>query len=354
MGGATLGRDQVGAADAHRPAPFIPLPVQQVDETFARQILEQAPTIIYVYDVKEERSVFQNRGLGEMLGYPDEPAHAQSEWRRFIHADDAAQFPAYRERLKNIKPGEILDWHYRMRNAAGEWRWLLSHDTLLASDADGTARYIVGGTSDITGQKRAEDHKAFLAREAKHRAKNLLATIEAIGQQTRPKGDPAFDEFWKGFMGRINVVLGLGDRVMTSGDSKLDLRDAAEQTLAPFSEAGSSRIRIEGPSLKLNENTVAIMSLAFHELATNALKYGALKAGQGEVLLSWRATPSDAGHDFLMEWKERGGPAVIVPERSGFGTRVLQHAAAREKNGQVHMAYEPDGVYCRISFEVDL
>ena len=136
-------------------------------------VLANAPVVLYVYDVVDGRSVFQNRPLGELLGYTRQEAAAfgADEWRILVHPDDQTRFPAHRERLRSLVPGESCTFEYRMLHADGSWHWILSRD--LAADAEGpTPGMIVGSASDVTEQKRAEqqlrdsEHRLRLAMDA--------------------------------------------------------------------------------------------------------------------------------------------------------------------------------------------
>ena len=118
----------------------------------------------------------------------------------------------------------------------------------------------------------------------------------------------------------------------------------------PFDEEKSSRIRIGGPDLKLSEDLGGALALAIHELATNALKYGALSVTGGTISLTWNIATTADGDEVVFEWKERGGPPPAPPTREGFGNRVIKSVTAREKTGSVTIEYPPDGVYCRIAY----
>ena len=125
-------------------------PLQRIDSALAHQVLETAPIVIYVYDLAREISVFQNRRFGELLGHPAPEQPQPSEWLAHVHPEDAKQFPAHRERLKAIRPGETLVWEFRMRDVSGDWRWFLSRDALLSSGEDARPLLIVGSASEIT------------------------------------------------------------------------------------------------------------------------------------------------------------------------------------------------------------
>ena len=134
---------------------------------------------------------------------------------------------------------------------------------------------VVGIASEITDQKRAEQHKELLADEMRHRARNLVAIVQAIGRMSRPKGQPEVNKYIDVFMGRLLTLLNTGGIVLSSTARTADLREILDAALKPFA---SSRISIQGPAVSLSEHTAGSMALAFHELATNAIKYGALSA----------------------------------------------------------------------------
>jgi PAS domain S-box-containing protein len=325
---------------------IIPSASHPLDADLARRVLQAAPSIIYIYDVQEERSVYQNRRFGELLGQPDVPG--TSEWQRFIHPDDAQRFPAHRTRLKTIQNGETLTWECRMADADGQWRWFLCSDVLLSSDADGTPKLIVGNASDITEQKKAEQHKEILAGEMRHRAKNLIPLIEGIGRLSRPKNQPQVDAFIDAYMGRLMALLRTGDIVLSSTTRTAELSAVIETTLTPFiDEDVPERIALSGPPVTLSERSAGGLALALHELATNAMKYGALSVPEGRIALAW--TLGDDGA-FAMDWIESAGPPVTPPQSEGFGGRVIRHSVAHEPQGQIVLEYPVEGLRCRFAF----
>lgn len=321
-----------------------------LDSGFARSVLQAAPTIIYVYDVQKGHSVFQNRPFAELLGHPQTDANG---WRSFIHADDEKRFAAHREQLKTIAPGETLFWEFRMRDVGGQWRWFLSRDVLLSEDSAGKPLLVVGNAADITEQKDAEERMEILAGEMRHRAKNLVSLVEGIGRLSRPKGQPAVDAFVDSYMGRLKALLWTGDIVLSSNQRAAYLRTVLETVLAPFQSASEpERIVLRGPTVLLSERTAGGLGLAIHELATNALKYGALSAPAGHVSICWTLTPAEGGDEFAMEWRESGGPAVSPPQAEGFGGKVIRHSIAHEPKSRIGLDYLPDGLRCGFAFEI--
>ena len=318
------------------------------DAELAQQLLSAAPIVLYVYDVQKEQSIFQNRRLSDMLGHGELDGPG-SEWERLIHPEDAARFPEHRERLKTIAPGQTLNWEFRLRDSDGDWRWFLGRDALLSSDAEGKPLLIVGSAADVSEQKKAEQHKELLAEEMRHRARNLVAVVQAIGRMSRPKNQPEANKYIDVFMGRLMTLLNTGGIVLSSAERRADLAEIARTTLMPF-EMASNRIRVNGPSIELGERTVANIALALHELATNAVKYGALSNDDGAVSLKWAFDGETK--KLSLEWRETGGPPVSPPTSEGFGGLVIRQSVTREQHGSVTLDYVPEGLRCRIEMEI--
>jgi two-component sensor histidine kinase len=131
-----------------------------------------------------------------------------------------------------------------------------------------------------------------------------------------------------------------------------DLGTVLELALRPFTPADAvRRVEVSGPPVDLSEHTAGGLALAAHELATNAVKYGALSVPEGKVSLTWSVTPKNDAYEIVLEWRETGGPSVSAPSGAGFGTRVVKQSVAHEPNSQVVLDYKPDGLCCRFLFE---
>lgn len=209
---------------------------------------------------------------------------------------------------------------------------------------------------DITELNKARKQQDVLLGEMKHRVKNLLAVMDAIGRNAIPKGDQAVERFFAEYMGRMNALLSVGEIVVSSSLHQAELGELARTTLSPFiNKINTNQLRIEGPELRLPENTAGSVALAFHELATNALKYGALRTDDGKIDLRW-SVRARAPHEQLASivWKEHVTQPVEAPARRGFGSRLISIAVAGEKNGKTHLQFEPDGLRCVFEFVVPL
>jgi two-component sensor histidine kinase len=236
-----------------------------------------------------------------------------------------------------------------MRHASGEWHHFVSRDVLLEMDESGAPKLIVGHASNVNDQKAAEERKNLLIGEMRHRARNLVTLIDAIGRQSMPRGDAHVAQFFDKFMGRMRALLETADTVLSSERRLADLRNVAEAALAPFTSDGAVRIQVAGPQVLMGENAAGNLALVLHELATNATKYGALSAAEGSVALSWTVNGSGEKPKVIMEWREQGGPPVAPPQREGYGTRVIRNAL-RGNDSDVALNFDPGGVCCRICF----
>ena len=136
--------------------------------------------------------------------------------------------------------------------------------------------------------------------------------------------------------------------------SGADLRQIAMQAALPFrSGQGEDRVSLNGPEVRLPPKTAIAVALAVHELATNAVKYGALSGHEGGVDLNWSLSLEDGRRRLDMVWREHGGPRVKPPSRAGFGTRLIERGLASDLNGDVRIDYPPEGVVCTIVADLD-
>jgi len=218
----------------------------------------------------------------------------------------------------------------------------------LVRTTDGAPDYFVTVIEDITARKQAEaeqqryqDQLRLMINELNHRVKNTLATVQSMAAQAMRGGvDPrvAYDRFESRLMGLAEVH----DVLTRESWHGADLQEVAERALRPFAKSG--QVRIEGAKVWLQPRAALTMALVLHELATNAVKYGALSCEPGQVLLGWTL---DADADRLrMSWVESGGPTVVAPTRRGFGSRLIERALKSELQGRADMNYAPTGLAC--------
>lgn len=195
--------------------------------------------------------------------------------------------------------------------------------------------------------QRTEKQQEVLLRELNHRVKNILAITQAIAAQTlRGSGD--LEEFERAFFGRLHALGRASTLLAASSWRATGLRPIIEAALEPHRTG--ENVRLTGPEVTLPSEMALMLSLALHELATNAVKYGALSVPQGRVEVVWAIEePASAGSPRLvLDWLERGGPVVRAPERQGFGGRLIESGIGDQLGGRVERRFSPEGAQCRI------
>ena len=259
----------------------------------------------------------------------------------------ATLVPADRVRVSDaiteaIAGGSDYDIEYQVQLAGGEIRWIHARGQSI-DKADGTPDTMAGITLDITERKRVEEHRVLLANELTHRVKNTLATIQSIVNQTL-RSAPSLDAARKSLEARL-VSLAAAHDILTQGAWEgTTLGEIVAKATAPFQTGTASRFRIQGPHIRLPPRVSLAFSMALHELATNAVKYGALSNEHGQVRLEWALADEAGAEALVLRWEEVDGPPVAPPTRTGFGSRMIERALAQEIDGRAEIDYRRDGV----------
>ena len=194
---------------------------------------------------------------------------------------------------------------------------------------------------DITERKRAQDHIQFLLRESTHRSKNLLAVIQAIAAQTA-RSAGTIDQFQARFSQRLHAIALCHDLLVDEEWQRANLADLVRLQLSPFVEPGL-RLKLEGPNVFLTSEAAQHIGLALHELATNAMKYGALSVPAGNVNVTWALENNGVDRRLHLRWREHNGPRVTPPSHSGFGSTVIDRLIAQALDGTVAIDFPVEG-----------
>jgi PAS domain S-box-containing protein len=259
-------------------------------------------------------------------------------WLDAIHPDDRALTREVWTRA--VKMRIPCETEYRVRMAGGEYRWFNARGVPILGD-DGTVLEWVGVCIDITRRKRAEEKTDLLAREVNHRANNLLTIINAMMRQTRAD---TVAELVMAMQGRISALARVQTRLARDQWDRTDLQKLVGEELAPFGKDVAGRFRISGPPVPLSADAAQALAIVIHELATNAVKYGALSRSAGRIAVDW----AQSGDRLVLSWKETGGPPVSVPSREGFGTRAIS-LLAQQLEGKVQTAWPCEGLACQLT-----
>jgi two-component sensor histidine kinase len=211
---------------------------------------------------------------------------------------------------------------------------------------------VTGIQSALLSRSRQREVRDYLERETElrlelnHRVKNILASVISIFQMTR-RGASTIEEFSQDFKGRLVALSNVHSAVFLAGGEEVSLANVVNSTLAPYQSEGTGGVQAGGPEILLSREAGTTLALCLHELATNAVKYGALSRPGGHIELKW--TLSSGPHqDITIAWTESGGPTVVEPSRVGYGTRYIRSALASVFGKQPEFVFAGDGLRCVI------
>ena len=284
----------------------------------------------------------------EILGEPPDTtfsiAHGPEER---VHPDDLASYRAAVAAAIDPRGSGNLQTEFRWIRRDGAQLWLLQSGLTHFEEHEQARRPVrmTGTLMDITARKTAEEHQTLLAREIDHRAKNLLATIQAmLSLSARSHTD--IEDFVTATQSRIVSLSKAHDLMAVTHWEGAGLRQLVEHELQPYAAGKSQVATIEGDRVMLKPSAATALSMVIHELATNAAKYGALSVPDGRVSCRWRYT-SDG--ELALHWQESGGPLVEPPRRKGFGSLLVLKTLELELGGHAQTDFAREGVRCSIT-----
>lgn len=277
------------------------------------------------------RIILFNDVAGEHFRCTPEDMLGRNLWEAFPRARETGLGQLF---LKTMQSREIVRSETESVIFGGRW---LAYRLFPLGDGIGVV------FRDITDRRKAEAQRDLLVQELEHRIKNTLAMVQSIADQTFRKSglEP---EARQAFAARL-VLLSNVNTILTqrSWDSA-DLYEIVASAVGPHRASGKGQFEIAGPILRLGPKTAVALSMAVHELCTNATKYGALSSEAGRVEIAWS---TDQGQ-FSWAWRELGGPAVVAPQHIGFGSRLIERSLAVQLSAKVSMDYAPKGLVCTI------
>ena len=209
---------------------------------------------------------------------------------------------------------------------------------------DGKFLYGVRVVQDVTARKEADERQKLLMDELNHRVKNTLATVQSLATQTA-RGTDSPEEFRRAFEGRLISLSHAHDQLTRHHWTSADLRAIVAGATAPY--AGEHQISLAGDDVTVRPRVALTLGMVFHELTTNAVKYGALSSPEGRIGVTWRVIHAPSQPPLLwIEWRERGGPPVTAPVRQGFGSRFIEGSVVAELQGVARLHFDAAGLRC--------
>ena len=302
-------------------------------------VLETIPTAVWFTTDRELRHVVGNLRAIELMRMPREVdlSTALNQPTGFDVFRNGVELPPSERPLHRAGRGETVPEELlEVRFDNGDRRMLLMRAAPLRSKT-GELQGAVAAAADVTERHRYEDHLKLLLNELNHRVKNTLAIVQSIATLTlkdvSPEARAAFEE-------RLLNLSAVHNLLTDESWNSTSLASVARTSL----RAARERVSFEGDDLKLRPKSAVALSMALHELGTNALKYGALSTEHGRVSVRWTTGEGR----FRLRWEEKGGPPVSVPDHRGFGSRMIERGLAAELQGEVRIDWQPEGVVCTI------
>jgi PAS domain S-box-containing protein len=265
-------------------------------------------------------------------------------WQSVHHPD---VLPEMLQRwTKALKTGEPFEWAFPLRRGSdGSYRVFMTRAEPLKED--GKIVGWLGTNTDITEMERTKERLQLVINELNHRVKNTLATVQSIAQNTFRKTNP---ETYEIFEQRLLALAGVHDALTSSGWSASPLRELIERAIATFNP---ERFVLDGSDVTVPPRVASALAMTFHELCTNAVKYGCLSVPEGTVNIRWSIETTGTRHWLALSWKESGGPLTKPPTQLGYGLKLITRAAATEAGATVDHRFEPEGVRCEIRLPLD-
>lgn len=280
-----------------------------------------------------------NRVWCDFVGQPQEASFG-TQWIDFVHADDRDSAVAA---WHNAVAGSIdYEVEYRLRRNDGQYRWVLARGLPIRDD-DGSIRRWIGTCTDIHEQKMAADLLELLSRELNHRIKNIFAVIGGLIALTF-RNRPELKDHAAALRDRVLALGRAHDFVRTGGGAPTvhqhgSLSGLLRTLLAPYQDDESPRIVMRGDEVAIDDRSATPLALFFHELATNAAKFGALGDNGGQIEIGIAD-----GAEVKLVWRETGGPVVKAPSTQGFGSTLVEMSIVRQLGGTVDYEWRPDGL----------
>lgn len=256
--------------------------------------------------------------------------------------------PELRRLLSEVVPKATAVIGFRVAHDfpdVGQRTVLVTARRLVHPDDNSTQMLVV--FEDVTERQKAEANKDILLSETRHRMTNLLASMTAILNQAQVT-DRTAAEFRDAVMGRLTALLSAQEFITASGDGA----DLASLVIASVGAIGGERVDVSGgPAVTLDQHQITPVTMILHELATNALKYGALSTDAGNVHIGWESRTIDGQDRLVLSWREQGGPPVKQPDRRGFGTDLIEYSSQAE-GGHAEFEFQPTGLHVLITLPI--
>jgi PAS domain S-box-containing protein len=289
--------------------------------------------------------VFVNDSFLKLTGYDRDEVLAQ-DFNFFLPSGVNEKVTEQLKKAFTDQPDNLSTIHFERKDGSEFWADFFTNPV---EDDEGAIVQHFVSLVDTTVYLLAQRNAAMLIDELNHRVKNTLATVQSIVTQA-VRNSPDLATVKESIETRIAALSRSHDLLGREKWDGAGLDDLIRQALSPFSvtEGRAERFTISGENIRLAPKAALALGIAFHELATNAAKYGAFSNEAGTVSIKWTLEGKADGRSLCLHWREKDGPSVKPPTRKGFGSRVIEQGLAHELDGKVKLDYLPEGIVCTI------
>jgi PAS domain S-box-containing protein len=317
-------------------------------ETKFRTLADAMPQMVWS-TLPDGYHDYYNARWYEFTGMPEGSTNGEA-WNGMFHPDD--QDRAWARWRHSLDTGEPYEIEYRLRHHSGAYRWTLGR-AMPIRDASGRITRWFGTCTDIHEQRQMAEQREIVSHELSHRIKNIFSVIAGlIGLSARehPEIAPVAEELRERVMslGRAHDYVRPHSSQSESKLGQNSLLGILREIFAPYVSGAQPRVKISGSDMEIDDRSATPLALLFHELATNAAKYGALSRPEGSVTLDVHKS----GESCLFFWREQGGPEIKAPDTESFGTRLISLSAERQLGGTISRDWAKDGL--AVSLQIPL
>lgn len=313
--------------------------ISDLEQRF-RVLADSMPQLVWSTLPNGDADYF-NSAWSDFTGTPPEASYGDA-WIQFLHPDDAeASAQVWRDAVAS---GGVYEIEYRLRRSDGEYRWMLTRGTPIHGRTGAINRWL-GTCTDIQDQKAISQQQELLSRELSHRIKNIFAVISGLitlSLRQRPELRDVGTDLQKRVLalGRAHDFVRPHSEYSRALIAHNSLQGMLASLLQPYQAAAGERVTIRGGDIDIDDRSATPLALFFHELATNAAKYGALATGDGHVDIEI----SGGGEFVELHWIERGGPPVPSDPGRGFGSSLIEMSVTRQLGGTLDHDWRADGL----------
>ncbi|MBZ6379607.1 PAS domain-containing protein [Pacificimonas aurantium] len=313
-----------------------------VEEKVRRDLAFRAADLAFWRHIPETDEAEWDRKLPELLGQDPETFSASGNgFFSAVHPDDVS--PVREAYTRTVDRGEPFEMEFRIVLPSGNIRWIAGRGARIPGS---DPLEIMGVNFDVTDRRKQEERQDLIMRELDHRVKNMLSVIVSVAQiSSRQQTD--LQSFVETFTQRVQAMAKAHSLISEGKWDGVDLAELLETELGQYEQRQGANILISGARASLTPEAAQSLSLAVHELATNAAKYGALSVPEGQLRVRWHHDPRAA--TLVLDWRERGGPPVKKPRKKGFGSRVIDRIASSQLGADIEQDFQKEGLCVTIT-----